>query len=116
MPVVVEFRAEGTTYAPATSDSFWRGETWVGNDQAVYLYNVGSHYFVSNDFDPVVTNITQAPIWHIYGAISLPSAMRMVIVCKWDSGNHNKVWCQKLVPPRSTTTSQVLPLVATASD
>ena len=67
VPVVVEFRAEGTTYAPATSDSFWRGETWVGNDQAVYLYNVGSHYFVSNDFAPVVTNITQAPIWHIYG-------------------------------------------------
>lgn len=67
VPVVVEFRAEGTTYAPATSDSFWRGETWVGNGQAVYLYNVGSHYFVSNDFAPVVTNITQAPIWHIYG-------------------------------------------------
>ncbi len=67
VPVVVEFKAEGTTYAPAASTDFWRGETWTGNGQQVYLYNVGSHYFISNDFGPAVTNISQAPIWGIYG-------------------------------------------------
>ncbi len=68
VPVVVEFKAEGTTYAPAASTDFWRGENWTGNGQQVYLYNVGSHYFISNDFGPTVTNISQAPIWGIYGS------------------------------------------------
>ena len=68
VPVIVEFKAEGTTYAPAASTDFWRGETWTGNGQQVYLYNVGSHYFISNDFGPAVTNISQAPIWGIYGS------------------------------------------------
>ena len=70
VPVVVEFKAEGTTYAPAASTDFWRGETWTGNGQQVYLYNVGSHYFISNDFGPTVTNISQAPIWGIWGTES----------------------------------------------
>lgn len=68
VPVVVEFKAKGTTYAPAASTDFWRGEQWTGNGQQVYLYNVGYHYFISNDFAPTVTNITQAPIWGIYGS------------------------------------------------
>ncbi len=67
VPVIVEFKAAGTTYAPAASTDFWRGEAWTGNGQQVYLYNVGSHYFISNDFGPSVTNISQAPIWGIYG-------------------------------------------------
>ena len=67
VPVVVTFKAQGTIYVPAASTGFWKGEAFVGNDQAAYIYNVGSQYFVSNDNTPSVTDITQAPIWHIYG-------------------------------------------------
>ncbi len=71
VPVIVSFTAKGTVtvdFEPAASTDFWRGETWTGNGQQAYLYNVGYHYFVSNDFAPTVTDITQAPIWGIYGS------------------------------------------------
>lgn len=72
VPVIVNFTAKGTvtTVKAASSSDFWRGETWTGNGQQVYLYNVGSHHFISNDFAPTVTDITQAPIWGIYGSSS----------------------------------------------
>lgn len=69
VPVIVSFTAKGTVtvkYEPASSD-FWRGEAWTGNGQQVYLYNVGSHHFISNDSAPTVTDISQAPVWGIYG-------------------------------------------------
>lgn len=72
VPVIVSFTAEGTvdTQTSAASTDFWCGETWTGNGQQVYLYNVGSHFFISNDSNPTVTDISQAPIWGIYGTES----------------------------------------------
>ena len=72
VPVIVSFTAEGTvdTQTSAASTDFWCGETWTGNGQQAYLYNVGMNYFISNNFSPTVKDISQAPIWTINGSSS----------------------------------------------
>lgn len=66
-PFSVVFEATGKPYAPAESSAWWRGEEWTGNGQEVYLYNVGRKYFISNDFAPTATSISQAAKWNIWG-------------------------------------------------
>ncbi len=69
VPVIVSFTAKGTVtvnYEPSASTDFWRGETLVGNDQEVYLYNVGQKMFISHDSNPVVTDVNNAPTWFIH--------------------------------------------------
>lgn len=44
--------ADNTTYAPAEANSWWRGEEVTGEEQQVYVYNVGAGIFVTTDDTP----------------------------------------------------------------
>ena len=55
--------ADNTTYAPAEANSWWRGEEVTGEDQQVYVYNVGAGIFVTTDDTPSEKNIDNAALW-----------------------------------------------------
>ena len=55
--------ADNTTYAPAEANSWWRGEKVTGEEQQVYVYNVGAGIFVTTDDTPSEKNIDNAALW-----------------------------------------------------
>lgn len=55
--------ADNTTYAPAEANSWWRGEEVTGEEQQVYVYNVGTGIFVTTDDTPSEKNIDNAALW-----------------------------------------------------
>lgn len=55
--------ADNTTYAPAEANSWWRGEKVTGEEQQVYVYNVGAGIFVTTDKTPSEKNIDNAALW-----------------------------------------------------
>lgn len=56
-------KADNTTYAPAEANSWWRGEEVTGEEQQVYVYNVGAGIFVTTDDTPSEKNIDNAALW-----------------------------------------------------
>lgn len=52
-----------TTYTPAEANSWWRGEEVTGEEQQVYVYNVGASIFVTTDDTPSEKNIDNAALW-----------------------------------------------------
>lgn len=55
--------ADNTTYAPAEANNWWRGEEVTGEEQQVYVYNVGAGIFVTTDDTPSEKNIDKAALW-----------------------------------------------------
>lgn len=55
--------ADNTTYAPAEANSWWRGEEVTGEEQQVYVYNVGAGIFVTTDDTPSEKNIDNGALW-----------------------------------------------------
>lgn len=55
--------ADNTTYAPAEANSWWRGEEVTGEEQQVYVYNVGAGIFVTTYNTPSEKNIDNAALW-----------------------------------------------------
>lgn len=55
--------ADNTTYAPAEANSWWRGEEVTGEEQQVYVYNIGAGIFVTTDDTPSEKNIDKAALW-----------------------------------------------------
>lgn len=55
--------ADNTTYAPAEANSWWRGEEVTGEEQQIYVYNVGAGIFVTTDDTPSEKNIDKAALW-----------------------------------------------------
>lgn len=66
-PVIVEFTATGEALAPTEAADWWVGETRTNATQQMYLYNVGSKYFMTyqdaTNNQAFITNISQANIW-----------------------------------------------------
>lgn len=52
-----------TTYTPAEANSWWRGEEVTGEEQQVYVYNVGAGIFVTTNNTPSEKNIDNAALW-----------------------------------------------------
>lgn len=52
-----------TTYTQAEANSWWRGEEVTGEEQQVYVYNVGAGIFVTTDDTPSEKNIDNAALW-----------------------------------------------------
>ncbi len=61
--VVNAQEADNTTYAPAEANSWWRGEEVTGEEQQVYVYNVGAGIFVTTVNTPSEKNIDNAALW-----------------------------------------------------
>lgn len=65
---------ESTTYVPAKSSDYWRGEN-VETTKEAYIYNVGAQTFITNN-TPAEKNIEKASIWTVtkknntYGFVS----------------------------------------------
>lgn len=57
--------ADNTTYTPAEANSWWRGEEVTGEEQQVYVYNVGAGIFVTTDDTPSEKNIDNAALWSL---------------------------------------------------
>lgn len=55
--------ADNTSYAPAEANNWWRGEEVTGEEQQVYVYNVGAGIFVTTDDTPSEKNIDNATLW-----------------------------------------------------
>ena len=55
--------ADNTSYAPAEANSWWRGVELTGEEQQVYVYNVGAGIFVTTDDTPSEKNIDNAALW-----------------------------------------------------
>ena len=55
--------ADNTTYAPAEANNWWRGEEVTGEEQQVYVYNVGAGIFVTTDDTPSEKDIDNAALW-----------------------------------------------------
>lgn len=55
--------ADNTTYAPAEANNWWRGEEVTGEEQQIYVYNVGAGIFVTTDNTPSEKNINKAALW-----------------------------------------------------
>lgn len=55
--------ADNTSYAPAEANSWWRGEEVTGEEQQVYVYNVGAGIFVTTEKTPSEKNIDNAALW-----------------------------------------------------
>lgn len=55
--------ADNTTYAPAEANSWWRGEEVTGEEQQVYVYNVGAGIFATTDNTPSEKKIDNAALW-----------------------------------------------------
>lgn len=66
-PIIVTMKVEGSTYAPAKANNWWRGETLKGGGQQVYIYNVGAETFISGK-EPTIKDINSAYIWNINGS------------------------------------------------
>ena len=65
LPVIVEFIASGTLFKPTSHRNWWVGENILGYDHEVFLYNVGSGFFITNNSKPSINEIDQAPSWYI---------------------------------------------------
>ena len=113
-PIIVTMKAEGSTYAPATANEWWRGEKLKGNGQAVYIYNVGAGTFIAGK-EATIKDINSAYIWNINGNSSYTFActndtedrIYMTKGIKWSAGlKDGKGASDFNVIPSTTSTSR----------
>ena len=113
-PIIVTMKVEGSTYAPATANEWWRGEKLKGNGQAVYIYNVGAGTFIAGK-EATIKDINSAYIWNINGNSSYTFActndtedrIYMTKGIKWSAGlKDGKGASDFNVIPSTTSTSR----------
>lgn len=113
-PIIVTMKVEGSTYAPATANEWWRGEKLKGNGQAVYIYNVGAGTFIAGK-EATIKDINSAYIWNINGNSSYTFActndtedrIYMTKGIKWSAGlKDGKGASDFNVIPSTTTTTR----------
>lgn len=113
-PIIVTMKVEGSTYAPAKANNWWRGETLKGGGQQVYIYNIGAETFISGK-EPTIKDINSAYIWQINGSGSYTFAcyndtqdrINMSKSLRWTASIKEKSGASTFnVIPSTTTTSR----------
>lgn len=113
-PIIVTMKVEGSTYAPAKANNWWRGETLKGGGQPVYIYNAGAETFISGK-EPTIKDINSAYIWQINGSGSYTFAcyndtqdrINMSKSLRWTASIKEKSGASTFnVIPSTTTTSR----------
>ena len=113
-PIIVTMKVEGSTYAPAKANNWWRGETLKGGGQPVYIYNIGAETFISGK-EPTIKDINSAYIWQINGSGSYTFAcyndtqdrINMSKSLRWTASIKEKSGASTFnVIPSTTTTSR----------
>lgn len=75
-----------TTYTPAEANSWWRGEEVTGEEQQVYVYNVGAGIFVTTDNTPSEKNIDNAALWTLSKNTFSCGDYHINMWSKWNAG------------------------------
>lgn len=113
-PIIVTMKLEGSTYAPAKANNWWRGEMIKGNGQPVYIYNVGAKTFIAGK-EATIKDINSAYIWQINGSGSYTFAcyndtqdrINMSKSLRWTASIKEKSGASTFnVIPSTTTTSR----------
>lgn len=113
-PIIVTMKVEGSTYAPAKANNWWRGETLKGGGQQVYIYNVGAETFIAGK-EATIKDINSAYIWQINGSGSYTFAcyndtqdrINMSKSLRWTASIKEKSGASTFnVIPSTTTTSR----------
>lgn len=113
-PIIVTMKVEGSTYAPAKANNWWRGEMIKGNGQPVYIYNVGAKTFIAGK-EATIKDINSAYIWNINGSGSYTFAcyndtqdrINMSKSLRWTASIKEKSGASTFnVIPSTTTTSR----------
>lgn len=89
-----------TTYAPAEANSWWRGEEVTGEEQQVYVYNVGAGIFVTTDDTPSEKNIDNAALWTLSNN---QFSCRDYHINMWSDLNAGVIWHTAINTDKTTT-------------
>ena len=92
--------ADNTTYAPAEANSWWRGEKVTGEEQQVYVYNVGAGIFVTTDNTPTEKNIDNAALWTLSNN---QFSCRDYHINMWSDLNAGVIWHTAINTDKTTT-------------
>lgn len=92
--------ADNTTYAPAEANSWWRGEEVTGEEQQVYVYNVGAGIFVTTDDTPSEKNIDNAALWTLSNN---QFSCGNYHINMWSNSNAGLIWYKAISTERTTT-------------
>lgn len=91
--------ADNTTYAPAEANSWWRGEEVTGEEQQVYVYNVGAGIFVTTDDTPSEKNIDNAALWTLSNN---QFSCGDYHINMWSDSNAGLIWYKAINTAKST--------------
>lgn len=91
--------ADNTTYAPAEANSWWRGEKVTGEEQQVYVYNVGAGIFVTTDNTPSEKNIDNAALWTLSNN---QFSCGKYHINMWSNSNAGLIWYKAISTERTT--------------
>ena len=92
--------ADNTTYAPAEANSWWRGEEVTGEEQQVYVYNVGAGIFVTTENTPSEKNIDNAALWTLSNN---QFSCGNYHINMWSNSNAGLIWYKAISTERTTT-------------
>lgn len=92
--------ADNTTYAPAEANNWWRGEEVTGEEQQVYVYNVGAGIFVTTDDTPSEKNIDNAALWTLSNN---QFSCGKYHINMWSNLNAGLIWDTAISTERTTT-------------
>lgn len=92
--------ANNTTYAPAEANSWWRGEEVTGEEQQVYVYNVGAGIFVTTENTPSEKNIDNAALWTLSNN---QFSCGNYHINMWSNSNAGLIWYKAISTERTTT-------------
>lgn len=88
-----------TTYTPAEANSWWRGEEVTGEEQQVYVYNVGAGIFVTTDDTPSEKNIDNAALWTLSNN---QFSCGDYHINMWSDSNAGLIWYKAINTAKST--------------
>lgn len=91
--------ADNTTYAPAEANSWWRGEEVTGEEQQVYVYNVGAGIFVTTDNTPSEKNIDKAALWTLSNN---QFSCGKYHINMWSDSNAGLIWYKAINTAKAT--------------
>lgn len=91
--------ADNTSYAPAEANSWWRGEEVTGEEQQVYVYNVGAGIFVTTDDTPSEKNIDNAALWTLSNN---QFSCGDYHINMWSDSNAGLIWYKAINTAKST--------------
>lgn len=113
-PIIVTMKVEGSTYAPAKANNWWRGKTLKGDGQPLYIYNVGAETFIAGK-EATIKDINSAYIWQINGSGSYTFACNNETEDRIHMSKSVTRWTASIKEKSGASTFNVIPSTTTTS-